>query len=170
MQTLASAYHRLLVGLAALGAMVLALVFVGIVLDVSLRTAGFQPIQWYSAVAEYSLLFVTMLGAPWLVRIKGHVVVQSLTLALPRWLRIVVEKLAYLLCIALSLMFAWYGGEKAIQAFVSGEVDLRSIDMPRWILYALFPLGFGLISIEFLRYLIGIDTYYAGKAGSSDSL
>ena len=111
-----------------------------------------------------------MLGGPWLVRAKGHVVVESLMLAMSPKLRFIASKFAYLLCIALSLLFVWYGGEKALDAFVTDEIDIRSIDMPRWILYGSFPLGFGLIAIEFTRYLLGFDTYYSGQAGSSESL
>lgn len=170
MNVIASAYNQLIYRLAMLGAIILAAVFVGIIVDVTLRTVGLQPLQWYSALTEYSLLFVTMLGAPWLVRAKGHVVVESLMLAMSPKLRLISSKFAYLLCIVLSLLFAWHGGEKAVEAFVTDEIDIRSIDMPRWILYASFPLGFGLVAVEFTRYLLGFGTYYTGQTSSSESL
>ena len=170
MNVVSTAYRHLIHGLAVIGAAILAGVLAGIVVDVSLRTVGLQPLQWYSALAEYSMLFATMLGGPWLVRVKGHVVVESLMLAMPPSLRLVSGKFAYALCIVLSLLFVWYGGEKAISAFLSGEIDIRSIDMPRWVLYASFPLGFGLMAVEFLRYLLGFDSYYSGQAGTSESL
>ncbi len=170
MRALARAYDRLIVGLAIIAGCALAIIFVGVVADVTIRTLGYNALQWYSAIAEYSLLFSAMLGAPWLVRLKGHVVVESLTMALPRRLRVIVEKLVYVLCILLSLLFAWYGLVEMISALQSGELDLRSIDMPRWILYLPFPVGFSLVAIEFGRYLIGVDTYYSGKARASDSL
>ena len=50
------------------------------------------------------------------------------------------------------------------------ELDLRSIDMPKWLLFVPFPLGFSLVAIEFGRYLVGIDSYYAGKVGTGESL
>ena len=170
MRIVAALYARLIHGLAVLGAAILAGVFAGIVVDVSLRTAGFQPLQWYSALTEYSLLFATMLGGPWLVRVKGHVVVESLMLAMPPKLRLVSAKFSYALCIVLSALFVWYGGDKAIAAWIAGEIDIRSIDMPRWVLYASFPLGFGLMAVEFARYLLGFDSYYSGQPGKSESL
>ena len=74
----------------------------------------------------------------------------------------------------LSLLFVWYGGEKAIAAWISGEIDIRSIDNAalgalRSSLF-LFPLGFGLMAVEFARYLVGFDSYYSGQAGRSESL
>jgi len=163
-------YNGLIIGLAIVAGLMLALIFVGIVVDVSIRTVGFNSLQWFSAMAEYCLLFSTMCAAPWLVRIKGHVVVESLTLAVTPAVRWVMAKCVYVVCIFLSLLFVYYGFIEMVGAFQTGELDLRSIDMPKWILYAPFPLGFSLIAIEFFRYLLGYDTYYSKKIGSSESL
>ena len=170
MKLIVKGYNRLIFGLAGLGAILLALMFVSGLVDVTLRELGYNPLQWYSAFTEYSLLFMTMMGGPWLVRIKGHVVVESLAMAMPPTLRLIMAKFAYLLCVLLSLSFVWYGADKAIATFVSGELDLRSIDMPRWALYVSIVIGFGLMGIEFCRYLLGFDTYYAGEADSSGSI
>lgn len=163
-------YNGLITGLAILAGLMLALIFVGIVADVAIRTVGFNSLQWYSAMAEYSLLFSTMCAAPWLVRIKGHVVVESLTLAVSPKVRFVMAKCVYLVCIYLSLLFVYYGFLEVVGTFQTGEIDIRSIDMPKWILFAPFPVGFSLIAIEFTRYLFGYDTYYSEKIGSSESL
>lgn len=170
MTLVSKAYNGLIIGLAILGGLMLALIFVGIVADVTVRTIGFNSIQWYSAIAEYCLLFSTMFGAPWLVRLKGHVVVESLTMAMPDMVRWLMAKLVYILCILLSLLFVYYGWIEMVGAFSSGELDLRSIDMPKWILFVPFPLGFSLVAIEFARYLLGYDSYYSGKVGSGESL
>ncbi len=76
MKLIIKGYNRLISGLAGLGAILLALMFVSGLIDVTLRELGYNPLQWYSAFTEYSLLFMTMMGGPWLVRIKGHVVVE----------------------------------------------------------------------------------------------
>ena len=170
MDFISKIYNGLIVGLAIIAGLMLALIFVGIVIDVTIRTVGFNSLQWYSAMAEYALLFSTMCGAPWLVRIKGHVVVESLTLAVSPTVRFVMAKCVYLVCIFLSLLFVYYGFIEMVETFQTGEIDIRSIDMPKWILFAPFPLGFSLIAIEFVRYLFGYDTYYSDKIGSSESL
>lgn len=170
MNMISKAYNGLITGLAILGGLMLALIFIGIVADVTIRTVGYNSIQWYSAIAEYCLLFSTMCGAPWLVRLKGHVVVESLTMVMPPLLRMIVAKLVYVLCILLSLLFVYYGWIEMVAAFAAGELDLRSIDMPKWLLFVPFPLGFSLVAIEFGRYLIGLDSYYAGQVGTGESL
>lgn len=170
MKTVSRAYDNLIIGLAIIAGLMLAVIFVGIIADVTVRSAGYNSLQWYSAIAEYCLLFSTMLGAPWLVRLKGHVVVESLTMAMPATMRRLIAKAVYLLCIVLSLLFVYYGYTEMAGAFSSGDLDLRSIDMPKWILYLPFPVGFSLVAIEFGRYLFGLDSYYSGKVGSSESL
>jgi TRAP-type C4-dicarboxylate transport system permease small subunit len=170
MDAISKFYDSLIIGLAIIAGLMLALMFVGIVADVTIRSIGFNSIQWYSAMAEYSLLFSTMCGAPWLVRIKGHVVVESLTLAMPPTIRLIMAKCVYLVCIFLSVLFVYYGFIEMVGMFQTGELDLRSIDMPKWILFVPFPVGFSLIAIEFARYLFGYDTYYSDKIGSSESL
>ncbi len=163
-------YNKLIFGLAVIGGVLLAVIFVGIICDVTLRTIGFNSIQWYSAVAEYSLFYCTMFGAPYLVRHKGHVVVESLRMAMQPTLRKVVEKIVYLVCIFLSLLFVYYGAIETIDAIKTGEQDLRSVDMPKWLLMVPFPIGFSLVAIEFVRYLLGLDTYYSNKATSGETL
>ena len=170
MKQIINAYNKLIFGLAVIGGMLLALIFVGIICDVTMRTIGFNSLQWYSAVAEYSLFFCTMFGAPYLVRHKGHVVVESLRLAMPPTVRKILEKIVYVICILLSLLFVYYGGIETIDAIKTGEQDLRSIDMPKWLLMVPFPIGFSLIAIEFSRYLLGFDTYYSDKASAGESL
>ena len=170
MTLITNAYNRLIFGLAVIGGVLLAVIFVGIICDVTIRTLGFNSLQWYSAVAEYSLFFCTMFGAPYLVRHKGHVVVESLRLAMPPKLRKIIEKIVYLACILLSLLFVYYGALETIEAIKTGEQDLRSVDMPKWLLMAPFPIGFSLVAIEFSRYLLGFDTYYSNKATSGESL
>jgi TRAP-type C4-dicarboxylate transport system permease small subunit len=170
MKLLSKAYDGLIVGLAILAGLMLVVIFVGIIVDVAIRTVGYNSLQWYSAIAEYCLLFSTMLAAPWLVRLKGHVVVESLTMAMPAPVRWAMAKAVYVLCIVLCLLFVYYGFVELVLALGAGELDLRSIDMPKWILFLPFPLGFTLVAIEFGRYLLGYGSYYTGHVGSSESL
>ena len=170
MKLLSRAYDGLIVGLAILAGLMLAVIFVGIIADVAIRTLGYNALQWYSAIAEYCLLFSTMLAAPWLVRLRGHVVVESLTMAMPPRVRWAMAKAVYVLCIVLCGLFVYYGFVEMQLALSTGELDLRSIDMPKWILFLPFPVGFTLVAIEFGRYLLGFGSYYTGTVGSSESL
>lgn len=170
MKAVVSAYNFVVVALAVLAGVTIALAFALIVIDVSMRATGFRPPAYTSAVVEYILLYFTLFAAPYLVRHRGHVYVDALTSRLPARPRWLVNKLAYLISVVTSLIFAYIGFKLALEAIQSGSIEERSIDVPSWVDYS--PVGplFLIIAIEFGRYLIGIDTMYADRTQAQDSL
>jgi len=170
MGTIFKIYNALIIGLAIIAGLMLALIFVGIVADVTIRMIGFNSIQWYSAMAEYALLFSTMCGAPWLVRIKGHVFIDAVTQLLAPAIKNVVAKFAYLICVCSALVFSYFSLNLLIEAVVSGEIDTRGEDMPLWTLLFPIPFCFFLVAIEFGRYLIGIDDMYGDRTDVRDNV
>jgi hypothetical protein len=65
------AYDALLYTMAFIAALSLVWLMVSVVLSVAMRNFGVQPFAWLFTSAEYGLLYMTMLGAPWLVRERG---------------------------------------------------------------------------------------------------
>jgi len=170
MTLLARAYGWLIAGLAALAGVVIAAALVLIAVDVAIRATGFKPPAFTSAAVEYALLYFTMLAAPWLVRRKGHVSVDALVTRLQGLARTLVEKLVYLICVVVSLVFAWYAARLLIGAIESGQFDERAVDIPTWLLYLPMPFGFALVAVEFARYLFGLDTFYLSRGELRDSV
>ena len=84
MRLIETAYVRLLQGLAAVAGVIMGATAVMIVFDVTVRNLGFQPPPHTLTFTEYGLLYVTMLGAPGLVRTKGHVYIELVTAAVGR--------------------------------------------------------------------------------------
>jgi len=154
-------YDRMIVMLAVLASITVGAVFVLIVVDVSMRTGGLRPPIFSSAVSEYSLLYVTMLAAPWLVRERGHVRIDSFITFLPIPAKRFIERILMLVCIALSLMAAWLSAEFAIEFWRKGDIDIRSIEIPRSLLFVPLVLGFTLCAVEFLRLLVIGETLTA---------
>ncbi len=154
--------------MAALCCVLLAVVAAAIVYDVTVRTLKFQPPNFTVSFSEYVLLYTTMLGAPYMVRKKGHILVEALIDHVPPPVHAAMAKFVYLVCTLLSAALAYYGARVAWQAYATGDMEYRSFDMPRWILDVTLPLGFGFCTIEFLRYLVGADSLYRIKAQDKD--
>jgi len=76
-------YLTLLYGMATIAGLTLIWILISVVTSVVMRNLGLQPFAWLFTSAEYGLLYMTMLGAPWLVREKGHVHIELVTAALP---------------------------------------------------------------------------------------
>ena len=63
-------------------------------------------------------------------------------------------------------MLAFYAGALTLEDYVTGELDVRgSRDIPRWIVMIAMPVGFGFMSLEFLRFVFGRETMHTGQAG-----
>lgn len=139
---------------------VIAAIFCMIVVDVSIRTAGYGPPSFTLSVVEYALLYFTMFAAPYLVRNRGHVVIEALVTVLPQNVRTVLAHIVYFVCMCLALLFTWYSIELLSEALSTMNVDVRGVDMPYWTLFLPMPFGFALVALEFLRYLIGPYSYY----------
>jgi C4-dicarboxylate transporter DctQ subunit len=162
---IAAAYRRLLDLLAVLAGILLAGLAVAIVVDVVVRNLGFQPPAHTLTLTEYSLLYVTMLAAPWLVREKGHVHIELLTAALAPRPRFWLTRVVYALCVLTCAVIFWFSLDVTITHYQRDVIDVRSFDMPRWLLTASIPLSFGLMTIEFARFLLGLDSMHTGQAG-----
>lgn len=163
MQSLARAYEGLLNAFKIGAEIVVFLIFFLIVTEVFVRLVGLQPSSYTLGVVEYGLLWFTMLGAPWLVRMKGHVFVDSLVQLLPGVVQAVLARLVYVICIVCCLFFIYYSSDLAIDAFLSGELDIRGEAQPLWLLLAPMPVSFAMIAFEFLRFLAGVDTMYTSR-------
>jgi TRAP-type C4-dicarboxylate transport system permease small subunit len=139
--------------------------FTLIAADVLIRWHGVTPPLWTSSVVEYGLLYLAMCSAPWLARERGHVVIEALISILSPALRQPLAKIVYLSCGAVSILFAWFSLELFWEAWVTGEEDVRGVDMPYWLLYLPMPLSFLLLGLEFFMYLAGLRHYYSYDLG-----
>jgi TRAP-type C4-dicarboxylate transport system permease small subunit len=161
----AALYWRLLELLAVVAGVLLAAMALAIVVDVLVRNLGWQPPAHTLTLTEYGLLYATMLGAPWLVREKGHVYIELVTAAVSARTRFWLTRAVYALCVLTCAVMFWFSLEVTIDHYQRHVIDVRSFDMPRWLLTASMPLSFGLMLIEFGRFLLGLDSMHAGHAG-----
>ena len=110
-----------------------------IVLDVVVRNLGLQPPAHTLTLTEYGLLYLTMLAAPWLVREKGHVHIELVTAALPPRARFWLTRVVYALCVLTCAVIFYFGLEVTIAHYQRSVIDVRSFDMPRWLLHGEHP-------------------------------
>ena len=160
MQSIFKGYNAILNGMAVLAGILIFLSFVMIVVDVTMRIVGFIPPAFTISVVEYILLWFTMLAAPWLVRIKGHVFIDAVTQFMPAAVKKVIAKVVYAICTVAASIYCVHAAGLVMVAWQDSMVDVRSVDMPLWTLYFPMPICLLFVAIEFARYLIGIDDMY----------
>ena len=61
---------------------------------------------------------------------------------------------ALVLCATVSIAIAVLASILALEAMSRGEIEVRSLDTPRWVLFLPIAVGFLLMAVEFLRLLV----------------
>lgn len=164
-KTIDGTLERIVNALAFLSCCIVVCIFTMIVIDVTIRTLGFTPPGFTLAVVEYSLLYFAMFSAPYLVRNRSHVTIEAVVAILPRAVQRHLANLVYLSCAVVAALFCYYSFMLEVEALQTGEVDVRGIDIPYYLLFIPMPIGFALVSVEFLRYLFGPYSWYTYDLG-----
>ena len=165
MQRIARIYDRLLTGMAVIAGALLVWLGIAILISVTMRNLGLQPFAWLFLSTEYGLYYLTMLGAPWLVRKRGHVHVELVTAMLPGPAQRALSRLVALACAAICVLLAWKGYDLVMQDYTRNNFDVRAYFTPKWWLTLAFPISFGLMAIEFARFAFGPELMHSGEAG-----
>lgn len=153
MKSIGHSYNTVLYSMAWLAGLLMVAMMVTIVIDVILRNLGFQSSSIFFTFSEYSLLLIPCLGAPWLVREKGHVFVEILLMYLRPRARMRATQAIGVASIVICVVLAWYGFEVTLRDFTENRQDTRVFDTPRWMLVIWIPLSFMMMAIEFARFL-----------------
>lgn len=126
------------------------------------RYLHLNPPVWTIQVSEYILLWITFLAAAWLLRKGGHIridaIVGRLSPKTQRILNIIVSILGAVVC----AVIAWFGAQNTWDLWQRGILDVKTIDVPKFALFSVIPLGSFLLLIQFIRnvytYLLGRET------------
>ena len=94
------------------------------------------------------------------MRQKGHVFVEFLRVALPENAKLWLARLVYLSCIVLCLYLAGVAMQSLITAIQRGTYEMRTFDIPKWVVFSPMVLAFTVSALEWLRFLMGYDDFY----------
>jgi TRAP-type C4-dicarboxylate transport system permease small subunit len=164
---IARGYDAVLYGMAVVAGVLMAAMMAVITLDVVLRNLGYQSSAHFFTFTEYALLMVPCLGAPWLARERGHVYIEIVLMHLTARRRAAVTRLVGVACVAVCAVLAWYGLQVTYGDFVAAEKDVRSLDMPRWMVVGFIPLSFAMMAVEFLRFVVRGENFLGAISGET---
>ncbi|MEL6520509.1 MAG: TRAP transporter small permease subunit [Pseudomonadota bacterium] len=151
--------------LAILAGIYLVAIMIGVVFQATARSFGLSGSSHIFTFSEYGLLYIAMAASPWLVREKGHVFIELFTAALPeRYFKNYSRGVA-VLCFVICAVLVYYSFSNTMRAYQFGDADMRSLDMPKWLLLGSMPICFSLMAANFLRFVFGPETMHSGEAG-----
>ncbi|MCF8063091.1 MAG: TRAP transporter small permease [Deltaproteobacteria bacterium] len=138
-------------GMAVLAGLGILFVMFSIFYEVVVRYFHLQPPTWVNEVTEYLLLYITFLGAPWVLKEDGHVRVDIVVGRL-RW------KTQKLFDLGTSLagmgicgVLVWYGTKTAWELYQRGIPVIKTLAVPKVFLVGIIPVGSLLLIAEFFR-------------------
>ncbi|MCB2191171.1 MAG: TRAP transporter small permease [Deltaproteobacteria bacterium] len=145
-------------GLVTAGAAAAGLIFlfmmVVVCVDVIMRYWFQSPMGWVVEVCEYLLLYVTFLGAAWLLRRNGHVRVDLIYFYLSdksiARLKLITAIAGTLACAILFII----GCESTVDAYIRGNPEIKTLSIPKWTLLWVIPYGSLMLTIQFARQVL----------------
>lgn len=121
--------------------------------DVVARNLRLGNTGWVVELSEYSLPVATLLVAPYLLHRNEHVRLDALLVALPKKVTLWLERLADVLGILICAVFVWFSVKLILDSARLGSMVVKTLAIPEWWQYALMPVCFALLAVEFARRL-----------------
>ena len=123
---------------------------------------------WQTEAVIYLMVASTLIGLPYVQRMRGHVNVDLIPLALSRGARYWLAVLTSVLSITMVAVIFWYGYEFWHFAFDRNWKSETVWAVRLWIPYLAIPVGFGLLLLQlvadFVALVTGVDTPFGLEA------
>lgn len=148
---LAKLYSLVLIGCGGFAGFVFMTMAVLVSLDVILRNLGIVNFPWLLELSEYALYAATFMAAPWVLHLGSHVRVDLIVSALPRALARICELIADVAGFAVVAVVGWYGLRVTLDSYGRGDLVVKELVVPEWILLVFIPLACLLMAVEFSR-------------------
>jgi C4-dicarboxylate transporter, DctQ subunit len=144
-------FDNLLAFLALLAALLMVFIILAVDLEVITRYVFNSPIIWVVEVTRYCLLFMTFLGTAWVLKNERHVSVDLVLNQLSSKTRALITTITSLLCAAVCLILTFFGAWVTLETYQLGYLMASELEPPQFIIHFIVPVGFFLLSIQFLR-------------------
>ena len=105
---------------------------------------------WAFDLSEYALVWITFLGAPWVLLQDRHVRIELLVDVLPRSVQRAFGIAVSVVAICACLVLAWKTGVAALQYIERDIMMARIWRVPRIYPYGVIPFGCALLTIAFV--------------------
>lgn len=120
---------------------------------------------WQTEAVVYLMVGATMVGLPYVQRLRGHVNVDLLPMMLPAGLRKALAVVTLGAAIAVIGAMVYYGAYMWYEAWSRGWRSDTVWGVKLWIPYLALPLGFGLYLLQLCADLIAMIAGYEKPFG-----
>lgn len=141
---------RLFTGMGLLAGLILVFIAIGISIDVIARNFGFFTWPWMLELSEYGLYAATMLAAPWVLHLHGHIRVDILINSMPPPIARALEMFCDCIGLIISLILVVYSARITAIAYIDGTARRAELTTPESLLYGLLFICAMMLALEFI--------------------
>jgi TRAP-type C4-dicarboxylate transport system permease small subunit len=109
---------------------------------------------WHTEAVVYLILAATLLGLPYVQKLKGHVNVDLVPMLLPPSGRKVLMIISFVSAISVLFVMTYFSAELVYLSYSKGWTSDTVWGPPLWIPYLTMPIGFGLFALQLLADLL----------------
>ncbi|HLR72446.1 MAG TPA: TRAP transporter small permease [Pseudogracilibacillus sp.] len=117
-------------------------------------------ISWVLEMTEHLLLFMTFLGTSWLLKENGHIKLDLLLNNISKKKSTVLEVINACIGFIISIILAVSGFLATWNLYVRDVSAEAVLEIPRYLLVVIVPIGFTLLSIQFIRKIVDATREY----------
>lgn len=144
-------FDRLLDVMAVMAGVILVFICAAVCYTIGMRYLFEQTTIWIMQTTEYALLWIVFLATAWLLRERGHittdVIYSTLNEKTKRYLDLVM-----FICGAIACFISMvYGIAYTYDSIVNHVTDVRAVTIPKAYIFFIIPVGFFLLTVQFLR-------------------
>ena len=111
---------------------------------------------WQTEAVIYLVIAATLVGLPYVQRLRGHVNVDLIPISLPPRARFALASLTSVLSIGIMSIMLWYGFEYWHFAWERGWRSDTVWGVRLWIPYLAIPVGFALFLLQLIADLVAL--------------
>lgn len=120
-----------------------------------------QPMAWVVEISCYSLVYITFLAAPWLLREDGHVKIDLIPNLLPPEKQSRLKIVVCILGLTASIILLIFGYRITLSNYLSNVITMDILRIPKYLLLIVIPFGSFFLVLQFLRDLL--NAIYGSK-------
>jgi C4-dicarboxylate transporter, DctQ subunit len=120
--------------------------------DVCERYIANKSLSWTTEIMGYLLVYVTFLGAPWVLSIEGgHVSIDVVTKRLGLRTQLMIKQITSMMGGIGCVIVAWFAGLNTWSLYLSKYYLETSLEIPIFHLHAVIAFGSLLLVVQFIR-------------------
>jgi TRAP-type C4-dicarboxylate transport system permease small subunit len=169
MKKILSIFDKIMDIMAFLAGIILIFILFSVSMEVIFRDIFDISQMWVTEVTECLLLYITFLGAAWLLREDGHVKVDILVTHLRPRTGAFLGIISSVIGTIASVVITVFGFSLTLHYFLKGTYTPTALEIPLSWIIVIIPVGSLMLSIQFVRRTCTFIAGFIVESGKLES-